>query len=639
MRKLVALLLFVAPAVLSAQLVSITPQQCLWRAGDNPAWAATNLDESGWQPWQKWNHQLALPRLWVRCHIDLAPLRDDAQPAIQVTLYSAYQLYLNGVSIGAEGNLHNGNSSLDAIRSYPLPGRLHSPGPETIALRITNRVTLSNSGPFRAIVEAPLELRAGNATLLDALRARTALARAAQFAPTAISFGIVGILAVVLVGLFFYDRSRPELLLLSVACFSLAALRINELASAFLCNYSVSAGLVILGLGNIGLTVTEVPFFYALSRRRMPWPILALIIATAAAYIPTWMDAFAAANQPVWMGGFNAYFVRPFALLSHIVVSFVPFFVFGPPRAIPRRIRPLAALCMLWGAADIVWFVVELTGMPIPGVPNLFARWGLALLAARAFTTACVLASLLALLFRDQRQAVEERAILAGEMLAAQQVQCMLAPAALDTMSGLRIEVAFRPVREVGGDFYSCCVLPGNRQRILIGDVSGKGAAAAMTAAVLIGAAQRRDAESPAALLEHLNHVLADMRLGGFATCLCGDLASDGALTLANAGHLAPYRNGEEVPLESGLPLGITPKATYSETTLKLAPGDTLTFLSDGVVEARDASGELFGFDRTRTISNQSAEEIAQAAQAYGQEDDITVLTVALTPKMEAAAV
>lgn len=65
---------------------------------------------------------------------------------------------------------------------------------------------------------------------------------------------------------------------------------------------------------------------------------------------------------------------------------------------------------------------------------------------------------------------------------------------------------------------------------------------------------------------------------------------------------------------------------------MQLAPGDTLTFLSDGVVEAQSPSGELFGFEQTREISNQSADEIARAAQAYGQEDDITVLTLAFAP-------
>ena len=84
--------------------------------------------------------------------------------------------------------------------------------------------------------------------------------------------------------------------------------------------------------------------------------------------------------------------------------------------------------------------------------------------------------------------------------------------------------------------------------------------------------------------------------------------------------------------LESGLPLGITSSAVYSQITLELAPGERLTLLTDGVLEARDKNGELFGFDRTAAISHEPAETIARAAQAFGQEDDITVLTLQFAP-------
>jgi len=102
-------------------------------------------------------------------------------------------------------------------------------------------------------------------------------------------------------------------------------------------------------------------------------------------------------------------------------------------------------------------------------------------------------------------------------------------------------------------------------------------------------------------------------------------------LSIANAGHLPPYRNGRELSCESGLPLGILPAADYTETCVQLDPGDALTFMSDGVVEARSATGELFGFDRTRDISARSAQQIADTAARFGQEDDITVLTVRLS--------
>jgi len=160
-----------------------------------------------------------------------------------------------------------------------------------------------------------------------------------------------------------------------------------------------------------------------------------------------------------------------------------------------------------------------------------------------------------------------------------------------------------------------------------------------MSATLLLGAAAARESDSPAVLLAQLNRVLHESRVGGFATCLCADFTAAGEVTLANAGHLPPYCNNREIELPSSLPLGVTAAAQYTGTTLRLASDETLTFLSDGVVEARNTGGELFGFERTRELSNQSAEKIAAAAQRFGQEDDITVLTVASVSKMEAAVV
>jgi serine phosphatase RsbU (regulator of sigma subunit) len=117
---------------------------------------------------------------------------------------------------------------------------------------------------------------------------------------------------------------------------------------------------------------------------------------------------------------------------------------------------------------------------------------------------------------------------------------------------------------------------------------------------------------------------------GGFTTCLVVRAEADGTLTIANAGHIAPYLAGKELALENGLPLGLSADTTYAETTFQLAAGKQLTLVTDGVVEARDKAGALLGFERTATLSTQPAEAIAQAAQAFGQDDDITALTLAL---------
>jgi serine phosphatase RsbU (regulator of sigma subunit) len=195
-------------------------------------------------------------------------------------------------------------------------------------------------------------------------------------------------------------------------------------------------------------------------------------------------------------------------------------------------------------------------------------------------------------------------------------------------------------MREVGGDFYQCRVLPDGRQRLVVGDVSGKGTGAAMAAALILGGAAARDSDSPAELLAHLNSVLCESQVGGFATCLCADVALGGPVQFANAGHLSPYCRNREIAVEPGLPLGVASalEERYEQREFELAPGAMLTFLSDGVVEARDASGKLFGFERTLDLSSQPASAIADAAQKFGQEDDITVLTLTLAVEEAARA-
>jgi sigma-B regulation protein RsbU (phosphoserine phosphatase) len=128
-----------------------------------------------------------------------------------------------------------------------------------------------------------------------------------------------------------------------------------------------------------------------------------------------------------------------------------------------------------------------------------------------------------------------------------------------------------------------------------------------------------------------LNRRLIGRSGGHFATCLAAEISPTGLLRIANAGHIPPYRNGLELDLEGSLPLGIDPDALYDTQTLQLAPGDHLTFITDGVIEATNEAKELYGFDRTRAISNQPAATIMKEVLTFGQEDDITVLAVTLS--------
>jgi serine phosphatase RsbU (regulator of sigma subunit) len=226
-----------------------------------------------------------------------------------------------------------------------------------------------------------------------------------------------------------------------------------------------------------------------------------------------------------------------------------------------------------------------------------------------------------------------ERAEIAAEVEAARTVQQMLIPAVPPVTPGFAVESVYLPARQVGGDFFLVVPSADGSLLVVTGDVSGKGLQAAMVVSTILGALRNESSRSPATVLANLNQVLLG-QVRGFVTCTAALIAPDGRIALANAGNPAPYLNGRELAVSAGLPLGMVAGIAYHETPGHLSPGDLLTFVSDGVVEAtHSTTRELFGFDRTQAISRQAANAIAEAARAFGlgapQADDITVLTVA----------
>jgi len=193
----------------------------------------------------------------------------------------------------------------------------------------------------------------------------------------------------------------------------------------------------------------------------------------------------------------------------------------------------------------------------------------------------------------------------------------------------------------VGGDFFQ--IIPHKTDGSLLivaGDVAGKGLQAGMLVALLVGAIRTavETSDEPAAVLGTLNRRLTG-RGNAQATCLAMRIEADGAVTLANAGHIAPYLNGEELPMEGALPLGLFEGAEPSVMHFELKDGDKLMLMSDGIAEATDANGKLFGFERVHSLlrTATTAAEIAAAAQTFGQEDDISVISVTRTGVLEPA--
>jgi serine phosphatase RsbU (regulator of sigma subunit) len=229
----------------------------------------------------------------------------------------------------------------------------------------------------------------------------------------------------------------------------------------------------------------------------------------------------------------------------------------------------------------------------------------------------------------------------------ARRIQQASLPEEVPQLEGWQIYPLYRPAREVGGDFYDFFKLEDGRLGLIVGDATGKGVPAAlvMASARSMLRAVAQTSTSPGDVLRRVNDPLAtDIPPNMFVTCFYAILdPKSGNLTYANAGHDLPYlhRDGEAEELRAtGMPLGLMPKMVYEEKETILEAGDNAVLYSDGLVEAHDPEGEMFGFPRLRALVAEHAEEerplgdffleelYTFVGESWEQEDDITLLSL-----------
>ncbi len=621
MRKLTLILLFFVGPLAAQSVVTVAPQQCMWHAGDNPAWSAPTFDDSVWQPYSTWQIDANSPRIWVRCHTSLAALGSLNHPALQVRLLAASQVFVNGILVGSSGSMASAQFSMGGSYTVPLAAESLTPK-ATLALRIALRDPQTQT--------APAEILLGAQSALADHRAAATLSGALGYLPIGLCFALIGVVGFMLLGLYVNDRGRIELLLLASVCWCLCLLRLSEFCQYALVPMPYWLFSVLYAIPQF-LEVFWVWFIFRIAGKRVPW----FYRVTIAVSLSFFVNVFADAVLPQLLNlRQNAFYIHamPLFFLAGALCGTAPLAAFWPWRRIPRGQRAIACFCMAWGCADFLWFMNwEAFAFGLESnAGNLLIQKPLLIL--RASTTLCSVLALLTILFREQRRIAQERAAFAGEMEAAREIQQYLIPEKLPPTPGLTIRSVYHPSREVGGDFFQ--VLPDSRDGstlIVVGDVAGKGLKAGMLAALIVGAIRTafKFTSDPGSILALLNERLQDR---GLVTCLAMRIDCDGNAELANAGHLPPYVNGKELILDGALPLGALPAVSFPTQRFHLSEGESLLFVSDGVVEARNAEGELFGFERTSALSTQPADKIAQAAQTFGQEDDITVLTLQFAP-------
>jgi serine phosphatase RsbU (regulator of sigma subunit) len=243
-----------------------------------------------------------------------------------------------------------------------------------------------------------------------------------------------------------------------------------------------------------------------------------------------------------------------------------------------------------------------------------------------------LLISIIYAVYRYTVEQSERQGALEQEFKSAQELQQVLIPETLPSLDGYAVTSAYQPAQQVGGDFFQLIAQPDGSALLVLGDVSGKGLKAAMTVSLIVGTIRTvaDTVDDPAEILSILNRRLHGRLKDGFVTCLALRLTADGDGVLANAGHPAPFLNKEELNLAGALPLGLDFHADYENVRFHLAVGDRLTLYTDGLLEARNAAGDLFSFERLRALiaTQPDAKQATDAAVAFGQDDDITVLTL-----------
>jgi Stage II sporulation protein E (SpoIIE) len=636
-----------------------------WRfhTGDNPRWADPSFDDASWGTmdltpngvdpntglsgfapgWTARGYAGDSGFAWYRLRVNVIHENargntlgaDEALAISMPSLFDdAYQVYIDGRLAGEFGrfNKEGATFSTSLPREFSLPKTIRPKGPLTIAIRMWMAASTAAEQEEAGGMHEPPVL--GQATTIRALERLHWYVVDQQNSSNFLEIGFQLLAILVVFGLYWLDNGELAYLWLGLICtisLIFISLLVVETYTTWVGSRSLLLPLVygVLPPVQTGLWLMFWGYWFRLERTvwlkwvyRCTWAIVVLVAIVRVMQLPPLISLAVAPHIIAWL----LPLANGMTLLFGALMLWIAYLGIRKSGAEGWMALPAAVLTVLMANTVLLEKLHVRTNYYPFGVFIPFAR----------IATFSSLGIITVLMLRRYLQGQRQREQWKLEIEQARQVQQLLVPASAPVTPGFSVESVYLPAQQVGGDFFQ--VLPGDDGSLLIvvGDVSGKGLKAAMTVSTIVGALRGCTVRKPAAVLMYLNRVLYG-QISGFATCTAALISSDGAVTLANAGNLAPYCNGEELDVQSGLPLGIEAEGSYVETSYQIDPGDRLTFVSDGVVEAANEKRELFGFARTLAISQQPAHAIAEAAKQFGQQDDISVLSVTRSGVREAA--
>ncbi len=610
--------------------------------GDDPGWAAPDLNDTtgqaGWEairatdPWGMQGHPSYTGYAWYRrrLHIEQAPGASPDTALMILRIDDAYELYWNGILVGKNGKLPP-----DPVFYYPQPPQTFGLGPirdGVLAIRVWKGPLNSfDSSEMGGLYDAPV---VGSPTAIASRQAELNYnwLRRNQF-----NYGLQALYALVTVlSLLTWLRNRTQPVPFWMAVYSFSAVMAKVLAeSRLLISYDgVLAWMQpLLGLQDISVWFLLLYLLQLNERRGLTrWTRLVAIVqivATSLDGVVTALDG----SKP-WVSGGDAILTTVSTTLEIFPLVLVGF-------ALRRRLDatrwPVAIAAFLTGMIQTVR-VASIQG-------SRFTNWSfgnsldttLFTINGNSFTVeilanALLLLTIIYAVFRFQQESNTRRLQLEQEFAQARELQHVLIPDALPAIPGFTLTSAYKPALEVGGDFFQVIAVDEEQTLIILGDVSGKGLKASMAVSLIVGTVRTLTMSvcGPAELLTALNQQLLGRLQGGFATAIAILIDAHGRCTMASAGHTPPFINGSEFDLPGSLPLGLAPEIVYDELTTHINATDQLSLYTDGLLEARSPSGELYSFERMQALfaTRPTAEQATAAAVAFGQDDDITVLTL-----------
>jgi predicted ester cyclase len=291
----------------------------------------------------------------------------------------------------------------------------------------------------------------------------------------------------------------------------------------------------------------------------------------------------------------------------------------------------------------------EFLGVPPGGEVGVYSSIRIHRIVGSRITDEWSEGNLLEWILPSFEREIRTRERLEQDLRVARSIQQASLPREVPTLQGWQIAPYYRSAREVGGDFYDFHLLSEEKLGLVVGDATGKGVPAALvmstTCGMLRAVSQAVDSSAPGEMLQRVNEALFPyIPSNMFVTCFYAILEpKSGTFTYANAGHDLPYlrrRGGECEELRArGMPLGLMPGMSYEQKEIELGAGEAALFYSDGLVEAHDPQGQMFGFPRLRTLVAKHGEESSLGdflmeelysfvGEGWEQEDDITLLTL-----------